>query len=97
MVGHEDPVATDIERPQCIGRAHNPLYDKGAREQLAVGLEIAPSLGIERTQRAGMLVDRLGVRPGRGIGLPILQHRRAAAAFEIFDDPPGMGQRLGKD
>src|SRR5262249_8437646 len=90
MIGYEDPVATDVERAQCVGRAHDSLHDEGAREQLAVGFQIAPGLGIERAQRAGMLVDLLCIRTLRRVRLPVAEHRRAAAAFQIFDNPAGM-------
>src|SRR5260370_26920020 len=97
MIRYEDPVATDIERSQRIGRANNAFYHEGAREQLAVGLQIAPSLRVEWTQQAGVLVDCLSVRPSGRVGLPVAQHRGPAAALEIFDNPAGVGQCLGKD
>src|SRR6516225_3501436 len=57
VVGDEDAVATDLQRPQCISRAHDALYDEGAREQLAVGLQVTPGLRVERAQRARVFVD----------------------------------------
>ena len=89
MVRDQDAVAADLDRAQRVGRAHDALDHQGAREQFAVGLDIPPGLRVERTHRRGEVVNLFGIRAGRRVGLPIAQHRRAAAALEVFDDPAG--------
>src|SRR6266568_4863065 len=87
MVRDEDAVAADIEGALRIGRAHDALDDERAREELPIGLQVAPGLRVERPNRRGEFVNFLGVRARRRVGLPVAEHRRAAAALQVFDDP----------